>query len=916
MTSLTENDVLLGRGTPCAENEGNVRFRKLVRSRKAEYTAAEKRMRKDAIAREVLDVIAARGGKFLRKVESKAEMMQLGIPLCTGGVTPKEVWAIVDEDTQVQKVKQALRNKDDIGPVMERDDDEEDDDVQRLTSSPTGTASTGSKGTYTDRDVTNRFPKGVVTNSSHNHDDKIDSSAEGKIMFGGGAPRSGGLEQVGKGSPDKSKGSPEKGKFVLDSPTKKKSLPPKLASRGTTKKTLPPKLHSGSSTSSKSKKSLPPRLASGSSTISSMSKKSLPPRSASKSRRLSAVQEASSSGSPPLDFAAASPVGREIMMLDAQRLSGAGPGSMSGGVPPPPGFNNMMRLRMQMGMGQGPADLMNMPSSRLGGGGLDNMGFGAMNAEFRQLQAQQQQQQQQVLHVQAQQLQAQRMAAAAAAASRDLGGPGVMGPSAVQLQAAAARRASTGTANFAGLNLEGKATATTMAATRRDSSSSARSSSVATQKAGRGGADSAGERAIGIAQAMKRADAFSPEESLELSHLETLVLSVLCSNGLPVWDQTSHMQAFVVSMAHLGNTNSTNNSGGWTWVDFAATLRQRAGSAEWGNSKHTDAAVAELAVDLAAEYLTNPKELATVVVMLMEKVRRHSSGGAVTGSTQQRKQWSSGLGVQVPAWLDGELSRWALTLDIADSAGRPVPFSSSDFVANHPGFRENPSIVATAAFDPQLADDVVDQVALLTRLRSIFSRTKVHEIRSRFETAVKKADEDGEGWADQPKGWTARDSVDEGLTVREVVLCDRLLSCGFSGVLTSEKELGPPLFPSFLPKSFAASCPSFESMGLTKSSIQQRANQMTRELHALDEASDLQGVMGERMERIAQSVLKANRGIPPSSTSPLLAAAAGMVSGGPGKRRASGMDPSGIGGSGSGSNSSSPRGQKKLKTSR
>jgi len=226
VTSLTENDVLLGRGTPCAENEGNVRFRKLVRSRKAEYTAAEKRMRKDAIAREVLDVIAARGGKFLRKVESKAEMMQLGIPLCTGGVTPKEVWAIVDEDTQVQKVKQALRNKDDIGPVMERDDDEEDDDVQRLTSSPTGTASTGSKGTYTDRDVTNRFPKGVVTNSSHNHDDKIDSSAEGKIMFGGGAPRSGGLEQVGKGSPDKSKGSPEKGKFVLDSPTKKKSLPP------------------------------------------------------------------------------------------------------------------------------------------------------------------------------------------------------------------------------------------------------------------------------------------------------------------------------------------------------------------------------------------------------------------------------------------------------------------------------------------------------------------------------------------------------------------------------------------------------------------------------------------------------------------------------------------------------------------
>ena len=68
VTCVTENDVLLGRGTPCAENEGNVRFRRLVKERKMEYIAAEKRMRKDAIAREILETIVARGGKFLRKL--------------------------------------------------------------------------------------------------------------------------------------------------------------------------------------------------------------------------------------------------------------------------------------------------------------------------------------------------------------------------------------------------------------------------------------------------------------------------------------------------------------------------------------------------------------------------------------------------------------------------------------------------------------------------------------------------------------------------------------------------------------------------------------------------------------------------------------------------------------------------------
>lgn len=51
--------------------------------------------------------------------------------------------------------------------------------------------------------------------------------------------------------------------------------------------------------------------------------------------------------------------------------------------------------------------------------------------------------------------------------------------------------------------------------------------------------------------------------------------------------------------------------------------------------------------------------------------------------------------------------------------------------------------------------------------------------------------------------------------------------------------------------------PSYDAVGLAKSSIQQRINQVTRELHALEEQKDLQSLRLDRMEKFAQSVLSA-----------------------------------------------------------
>ena len=690
-----------------AENEGNVRFRRLVRQHKADYIAAEKRIRKDAIAREILDIIASRGGKFLRKVESKNELIRLGVP---PGISFKDVWARVDEDTQVQKVKQALRNKDDAGELPPPSESEK-------AAAARGSGLGG-------QTVTNELPRGVKDEGNVHR-------ADCNIHFGAGA-----LERASSGS-----GEDEK---LSSKVVKRYDLKGVNSPASTIKKTadVSSKLSPGRTG---------PILPFG-------------------GRRLSGISDTGQAQR------LGAPVGiaDNMMHRDAWDKSKAAPTEEELRT-----LQELRRLRMmreQMGVNSALGGAVGLSSA--GAGGLDSTGGmygpnyrGLANAEFRQMRAQ---------RLQAQQLQAQRMAAAS---FRGANIPSVTGSIGAPLHPSLAmaarqpymesqsfqRRLSTG--SMGGVSLQDKqghvrgldptgSVDTTHAYGAAETPPSA---------LGRTGADSAGERAIGIAQAMKRADAFPPAESLELSYLETIILLTLCSHGLPVWSPDADTKSFVDVPAFAAKRFD------WTWCDFASLVKQNARQAKSSPESVRQAGLA------AAEYMADPRELATKTVMLIEKVRRHSSAG-----TAQRKQWS-GLGMRVPLWLDRELSRWAMSLGVADPTGRPVPFSVADFAAEHPGCKEDPSVVATAAFDPPLADDVVDQVALLTRLRSVFAKSKPTELRNKLEAAVKEVDSTGDGWQDRPKGWEHNEGGS--LISREMLLCDRLLRSGFTGVTSSVSEL-------------------------------------------------------------------------------------------------------------------------------
>ena len=104
MEEIGPHDVLLGRGAPISENEGNARLRRIVVRRHSDYIAATDRNTKHRVAIEIVDTVLQKGGRFLQKA--------------TGVKTdnfdgPWEVVPNTPNDIIMRKVKQLLR---DMGP--------------------------------------------------------------------------------------------------------------------------------------------------------------------------------------------------------------------------------------------------------------------------------------------------------------------------------------------------------------------------------------------------------------------------------------------------------------------------------------------------------------------------------------------------------------------------------------------------------------------------------------------------------------------------------------------------------------------------------------------------------------------------------------------------------------------------------
>jgi len=98
--------------------EGNCRFRTLIQERQNSYLTCTHHSEKEALAKEVLDMVASRKGRFWKRVEGN-----------------KELWTPVDSSTAMEKVKQAYR---DIGSKRKAQQQQDKNHLQHEPTSEKG----------------------------------------------------------------------------------------------------------------------------------------------------------------------------------------------------------------------------------------------------------------------------------------------------------------------------------------------------------------------------------------------------------------------------------------------------------------------------------------------------------------------------------------------------------------------------------------------------------------------------------------------------------------------------------------------------------------------------------------------------------------------------------------------------------
>lgn len=217
----------------------------------------------------------------------------------------------------------------------------------------------------------------------------------------------------------------------------------------------------------------------------------------------------------------------------------------------------------------------------------------------------------------------------------------------------------------------------------------------------------------------------------------------------------------------------------------------------------------------------------------MEKIRKFAFSNIQTSQKIAHK-YENYLGPKILNWIGKELASLGGEFDVLDSAGKPLAFSTTDLLSSSP---EHANTRVAAYLDKKAARQVVSQISLLSRLRALFAKNDDAAFRERLADAIGRSRKLSEGWEKRPSWWEDK----EGNVDHSYLLLETLNKNGFSNVLTAEVDFGL--------SGDGGKEKSLKSAGLSKAAIQQRANQLVREMHAIDETSETMRLLEERRNR-------------------------------------------------------------------
>ena len=384
------------------------------------------------------------------------------------------------------------------------------------------------------------------------------------------------------------------------------------------------------------------------------------------------------------------------------------------------------------------------------------------------------------------------------------------------------------------------------------------------------------EGAIGdqaISMAMSKASFFGdPREhpvtentfkyaSLQLTTPETLLLTVMGSQGFPVW--TTAWEDVVdgesVNPAHQGPGHhcviSWDGMGQvfeaaaelWHTTTAAKLSHRRSVFNEKYANLHEDCPAKKQAMRkiqnlekeeiakrralaIATDYSSNPRKLAQKCIMLVEALREKMGpvDWKIGGMKSKRFLKSEhGLCPLVLHWFGNENLKWAESFQIVDSCGKPYCYTAVDFVQPGQSANSDERIDVAAVMDLKGCRKLFTQIAQQSRLRSIFLRYPKVQLLDWVVTAVRNCEVAEHQWDGQPNWWrSCGQRGDE--PKHDFVLLESLLEYGYSGIEESVKLMSPVIVDD-------DACPQEEIM--SRGVVQRRANQLTRELHTIEETA-------------------------------------------------------------------------------
>lgn len=213
---------------------------------------------------------------------------------------------------------------------------------------------------------------------------------------------------------------------------------------------------------------------------------------------------------------------------------------------------------------------------------------------------------------------------------------------------------------------------------------------------------------------------------------------------------------------------------------------------------------------------------------------------------RQLNRSENGLGPKVLNWLSKDLQKWAGPLGAVDKAGKAISTTSITMAKDHPQSHD------AAMMTKRDCRTVFIQIAQQTRLRSIFTKNKTDRLSNELIPKVlKQSSFVMTEWEDCPSWWNEAKKDDSSCCCHDDLdLLVGILDYGYGG-FDSLLQHGY----SFC-KRLATEC-NDDSKALTRATVQVRINHLTRELHAMNETEEMMKLV-EKTKRKGESEKPSN----------------------------------------------------------